>query len=565
MINANIYISKLVTEYLKSKSVKTVCIAPGSRNTPLVYTFASDNQFDKFVFWDERELAYFALGKCRFEKNPVVIITTSGTAVAELYPAIIEAFIERLPLIVMTADRPAFLRDTGANQTINQNNIFENHSRFSYDFELPDINSQYINNSISVLDNTFEVLTNNPGPVHLNFQFDKPLEPENEIDPLKHIEFKFKCLNENKKSPLNNYKTFDTGLLKNKNKILITCGPNQFINEELGNIIRIAEFLNAPVFADAASNLRKFNHPNIISNYVAFLQIPQLNIDPELIIHFGDAPTSNSTLIFFEKSKAVKVLMNKYGDIKDPSRTYSSVVNFSPGSFLEVIEDLNFCDSDYLSYIGNIDNKCSIIKKNLFLENKSFTEPVLVNNLMNEIPGNSSVVVGNSLSVRDFDLFLDKYEKQADIFTVRGASGIEGLISFAAGVANNSSHECFLVLGDISFLYGFNGLMLTRQLDIKLNIIVTNNSGCGIFESLPINKFQKIFTNYFKVPHNFDIKKLSESVDYKYSRIENLLDLFHLRNNLNKSRHNIYEIQTNSQTSQNFRNHYIDLIKKLSF
>lgn len=138
-INRNFFWSKILVEQLAQFGVSHVCISPGSRNTPLNIAFAEDKRFKKYIIVDERSSGFFALGIAKRTGNPVVIITTSGTAVAELYPSIIEAFQSRIPLIICTADRPKYLRNSGANQTINQPYIFKNHIRYSSDFELPSL------------------------------------------------------------------------------------------------------------------------------------------------------------------------------------------------------------------------------------------------------------------------------------------------------------------------------------------------------------------------------------------------------------------------------------------
>ena len=138
-INRNYFWADVFVNQLNVFGIKHVCISPGSRNTPLTLAFAKNKSFKKYIHVDERSSCFFALGLAKQTKKPIVVVTTSGTAVAELYPAIIEAYIQRIPLIICTADRPEYLRNTGANQTINQNNIFSNHIRNFVDFGLPSL------------------------------------------------------------------------------------------------------------------------------------------------------------------------------------------------------------------------------------------------------------------------------------------------------------------------------------------------------------------------------------------------------------------------------------------
>ncbi|MCS7054318.1 MAG: thiamine pyrophosphate-binding protein, partial [Ignavibacterium sp.] len=205
-INRNIYWSNLFLDFVCNLGLKYACISPGSRSTPLTYSFATNNRIKSFPIIDERSSAFFALGLSKYSRLPAIIITTSGTAVAETYPAIIEAYQSRTPLVICTADRPSRLRNTGANQTINQNNIFKNHIRFFFDIPTLDINKKNIKYFLNKIAEGFEIcLFRNVGPIHFNFQFDKPFEPNNYTDKIsiEIIDYSLKMLLEKIKS-LNN-------------------------------------------------------------------------------------------------------------------------------------------------------------------------------------------------------------------------------------------------------------------------------------------------------------------------------------------------------------------------
>ena len=184
-INRNYFWASLFVEQLARFDIKHVCISPGSRNTPLSLAFANNKKFKKYVHIDERSSGFFALGISKIIREPVVLVTTSGTAVAELYPAIIEAYYQRIPLIVCTADRPAYLRNTGANQTIKQDNIYRNHIRYFKDLGLPSLGNQRLKSFAEKIGKGIIISTKlNPGPIHFNFPFKKPLEPESFTDKI---------------------------------------------------------------------------------------------------------------------------------------------------------------------------------------------------------------------------------------------------------------------------------------------------------------------------------------------------------------------------------------------
>ncbi|NOX65267.1 MAG: 2-succinyl-5-enolpyruvyl-6-hydroxy-3-cyclohexene-1-carboxylic-acid synthase, partial [Chlorobi bacterium] len=183
-INRNIFWSELFISALERLGVRHACISPGSRSTPLTIAFQRSSKIKSYVHVDERSSGFFALGLANKTNKPVVIVTTSGTAVAELYPAIIEAYQQRVPLIVCTADRPPYLLNTGANQTINQIDIYHNHIHKYYSADLPGTNSKAFNHLLSITKDAFSESVKNNRPVHINFPFDKPFEPSSETDKI---------------------------------------------------------------------------------------------------------------------------------------------------------------------------------------------------------------------------------------------------------------------------------------------------------------------------------------------------------------------------------------------
>ena len=184
-INRNYIWSNILVDQLAECGVKYACISPGSRSTPLTYSISQNIKIKTFVQVDERSSGFFALGLAKKSNSPVIVITTSGTATAELYPAIIEAYQSRVPLIVCTADRPSYLRNTGANQTINQDNIYKNHIRFFYDTGLPDLTLKSIKKFKGLLIKAFDIANRtDKGPVHFNLPFEKPLEPDSFTDTI---------------------------------------------------------------------------------------------------------------------------------------------------------------------------------------------------------------------------------------------------------------------------------------------------------------------------------------------------------------------------------------------
>ena len=192
-VNRNNLWARIFIDQLAALGVQYACISPGSRSTPLTFTLSKNRKIKSFVHIDERSSAFFALGLAKATGKPVIIVTTSGTAVAELYPAIIEAYQQRVPLIICTADRPSELIGTGANQTINQHNIFKNHIRWFRDLGLPSISETGLYHLQKIAIKAYQIsLIEDRGPVHLNFPFRKPLEPFSYTDDVNKSILKIK-------------------------------------------------------------------------------------------------------------------------------------------------------------------------------------------------------------------------------------------------------------------------------------------------------------------------------------------------------------------------------------
>ena len=272
------HISKIITQI----GVKNICICPGSRNTPLTIAFSSNQKINCTSHIDERSAGYFGLGISKKNNIPTVVITTSGTAVANLFPSIIESNLSKTPLIIITADRPNYLVDKGENQTINQKNIYGKHVRNFNDMGLPSENLSLLQKKIeSSYQHSIGINGMPPGPVHINIPFDEPLVP-------KLINNYENTIKTNLK--IDTYKNELDSKKINFDNSLIICGEIPAY-ESLDSILKLSEHINAPILADPTSNLRYYKkHGNIISNYNFILD--KIKITPDTIIRFGRKPTS---------------------------------------------------------------------------------------------------------------------------------------------------------------------------------------------------------------------------------------------------------------------------------
>ncbi len=564
-VNRNILWCDVFTNRLSQLGVKDVCISAGSRSTPLTLSFNMNKNFSIYRFVDERSSAFFALGIAKKTKKPVAIVTTSGTAVAELYPAIIEAFYQRIPLIVCTADRPYYLKNIGANQTINQNNIYSNHIRFFSDAGLPEIKN--LNKIRKIAESAFIIANqSNRGPVHINFPFEKPFEPDSFTDSINESSVKKSFLN-TKLHLKRNIKLPDFDIivknLKNK-KGIILVGSNGFDKNFPTLLMKLSDKLNYPIIVDGASSLRFGKHvnKNIIDNFSTIVrsEIFKVNFQPDIILQFGAAPTSNVMLEYFKNSTAQKIIVNEFGDLLDPSRTAKNIIKINPTNFCnELLKRAtdNLQNKSWMNFLIHINEIIENDKKIFFSKNNFSFESKIIYELLNKLPGKSNVFVSNSLPIRDFDFFASKSKKGLKIYTNRGASGIDGINSTALAIAHKSTEPTFLITGDLAFFHDLNGLYASYKYQIPITIILINNNGGGIFESLPISNYKEHFEENFLMPLNINFKKIVETYNGIHKVIKNWKQFsLEIYNSLQNKKLNVLEIKTDAKKSKELRNNF---------
>ena len=567
-INRNTVWCDLFVDRLANAGVRYACISPGSRSTALTVAFASNKNITVFPIVDERSSSFFALGLAKKSKSPVAIVTTSGTAVAELYPAIIEAYYQRIPLIVCTADRPPILRNSGANQTINQQNIFANHIRYFFDAGLP--NLKKINAIKKIAEEAIQISCfNDKGPVHINFPFEKPFEPKSYTDKIDVTALAKIFSNSTQHFSFPNKSKTNFVSLANKfsktERGLILVGFSDY-SEEFGNdLVNFSKALGYPVYVDGASSLRFGNHSkeNFIDNLTAFVRAESFrkSFDPDLIVQFGSAPTANILFDYFKNSKAVKFLVNDFGDRNDPSLTAKNIVACNPSDFCQSIvsqiSPRKNVKSDWLNNFISFQKNSERFKKKIIGKSNFPFEGRIITELLNAIPNKSNLMISNSLPIRDVDFFASASSKQLKVFTNRGASGIDGINSTALGIAKISKEPTFLLVGDLAFFHDSNGLHSALKYKIPLTVILINNHGGGIFESLSIANYPEFFRNNFLTSLELDFSKLVKAYKGQFLRINNWIDLkIQFKTSTKRKALTVLEIQTDAKKSKRFRQKY---------
>ena len=512
MDNKNLIWSYQIANTFFSLGVKDICICPGSRNTPLVIAFSENKNLNCTSHIDERSAGYYALGIAKKNNRPSILISTSGTAVANFFPSVIESSLSKTPLIIITADRPNYLLNTGENQTINQHNIYGNYVREFLDIGLPNTNVELLKQKIT---DAYTLCINNiPGPIHLNVPFEEPLVTKL-INNTYYSGKKYDLSN-------NEIKDIKKTKIKNLKKSIIICGELH-PDENIDSILMLSEYLSAPILADPTSNIR-YNriHKNIISSYNLLLK--NIDINPNHIIRFGKKPTSKILCNLISESSNV-LLVDKH-----------ELFNDNPTEFIRANFD-HFKDYIIKSFNSIDDNPIlnTLIKSqekinshiNSFNIDKMMCEGILIKDILNYAHPNSNIFIGNSMAIREMDDLTLNMNKRINIYSNRGASGIDGLVSTSLGISSASqSKNNIAILGDLSFYYDMTSLAFASKLDISLKLFILNNNGGGIFKKLPISNLNyNQFEKYWITPPNLNLHDISKSFNIKYHEIKKLNDL----------------------------------------
>lgn len=581
-VNRNNLWTRIFIDQLAELGVQHACISPGSRSTPLTYILSKNKKIKSFIHFDERSSAFFALGLAKATEKPVLVVTTSGTAVAELYPAIIEAYQQRTPLIICTADRPAELIGTGANQTINQHNIFKNHIRWFRDLGLPSISDVGFHYLQKIAIKAYRISSaEDKGPVHLNFPFSKPLEPFSYTDKVgkKMVKLKPQRLSRKNFKPLyskldksNQFKRVVNDVIETGKGIII-AGPMEYDVKLVKKIKELSAVLKYPVFADGISQLRfnvSKNDQTIISNFNSILASEKFinNHNPKIIIQFGKTPTSLRLETFLEETDADRYLVNTYGDNHDPARNANSIFAIEPKFFCELLlshlKEQNFKrnKTNWLKDFIQAEEISDSIKTKIIDLGKFPNEPSSLREVIKQMPPGSNLMIGNSLPVRDLDHFNNLSSKRIKVYFNRGVSGIDGITSTALGIASKKK-PTFLITGDLSFLHDVNSLASAVKYSIPLTVIVINNNGGGIFESLPIANRVKHFEKFFVTPHNLDLGEIVKSFGITHQLITTRRGLQRqIKNSQSKNLPSVLEIKTDAVKSAELRKKIFNDVKK---
>ena len=473
VINESTKLARVIVRQILEAGVTDVVISPGSRNAPLSLAFfaASKRGLIKLhTRIDERTAAFFALGITKASGRPAPIVCTSGTAVANYHPAVLEASHTNLPLLVLTADRPAALRRTGANQTTEQARIFGKAVRYfadisggAYPMELP-FNSLH------------------SGPVHLNIQFEEPLVGDNNEDWLDDLKVNAPKVFGRKKAG-----TFFT---KSTRGVLVIGHDRAGL--ELNEVQDFAEKLGWPVIAEDP-----LSFPGALAHASIFLTSKTIaeDVAPDTVVVIGRTTLSRSINALVNSARKVIAIDPRMATV-DSDRAAAQKFTQLPAVEAPTV------DAEYAQKL----QKYSQRAQKLVLGISDWSEALVAREIAEALPNGTSLFISSSRPIRDIEGFAQP-RTGLETFANRGLAGIDGNISTALGVASQRS-STVAVLGDLGFLHDVTGLIHNE--DINLKIFVVNNNGGGIFSTLSQRGVEG-FEEVFGTPHNLDLIAIAKS------------------------------------------------------
>ena len=462
-----------------------------------------------------------SLGLAKKLGEAVGLVGTSGTAAANFLPAVLEAFYSRVPLVVLTADRPHEVREVGANQTIDQIRLYGEHVKWFFDLAEPHASPRLVRHARAVGARAAATAMAEPaGPVHLNCPFREPLIPD-----LSRRAAQAPVI-----SAAAGRRTASPELVQNVastlggRRGLIVCGPQP--DPELPPAVAdLAKRLEYPILADPLSGVRYGPHDQslVLDAYDAVLRGPIEWAAPEVIVRFGAVPTSKSLLQFLERHPSAQhLLVDGGGGWRDPTGLVTDIVHADPvrlsGDLVRALPE-PAASSGWAHAWLRADRAARRAIDDHLSELDELFEGKVFARLRTRLPDAATVYVGNSMPVRDLDAFLASSPCAWSVLGNRGVSGIDGVVSSAMGASAARRGPVILVIGDLSFYHDMNGLLAARRHDLDLLAILLNNDGGGIFSFLPQAEQPAYFEELFGTPHGLDFEPFVEGYGGRFVRV----------------------------------------------
>jgi 2-succinyl-5-enolpyruvyl-6-hydroxy-3-cyclohexene-1-carboxylate synthase len=495
--------------------LREACTSPGSRSTPLVLSLVADERIRSTSHIDERSGAFFALGLAKASGRPAALACTSGTAAANYAPAVIEAHEARVPLLVLTADRPPELRQLGAGQAIDQVKLYGSAAKWFVEVDAHDATPERLRWLRQLACRAYwTALDGRPGPVHLNFSLREPLVLDHPLDPEepggggreggRPWVTRPRALVDPSGAVLGGL----SDEIKARPRAVLVAGRAER-DPGLGEALAaFAERARIPLLADPMSGARRGSAA--IAHYDALLRDGAWAAEhaPELIIRVGDLPTSKPLRQWLHSlDGALQVALDPEGAWQDPAGAVATIVAADPRRTIEALSDRlpRRRDAGWLERFKRADHAATTAIAQV-LGAAGISEPRIAAELGARLPEAATLVTAASMPIRDVETFFPAREAPPRVLSNRGANGIDGTISTAFGVAAAARGPVIALLGDVALAHDVGGLLAAGRTRTKLTIVLLDNDGGGIFDFLPVARTEprRAYVEHVATPHGLD-------------------------------------------------------------
>ena len=561
--NVNQLWAYILTETLKRLGLTCAIICPGSRSTPLAIAFAQQApEIEAISILDERSAAFFALGQAKATGRPVVLVCTSGTAGANFYSAVIEASYSRVPLLILTTDRPPELRDCHSGQTVDQLRLYGNYPNWQTELALPCADLGMLAYLRQTVIHSWErAQTPTKGPVHLNIPFRDPLAPVPDGTDLSYLQSQFRpedffaavtnpCPLLDAQCPIpKEWKECDRGI------IIAGVAQPQQPQEYAKAIAHLSQTLKWPVLAEGLSPVRNYAelNPYLISTYDLILRNQQLakQLAPEMVIQVGEMPTSKELRTWIDATQPRRWIIDKSDQNLDPLHGRTTHLRISVEDIKAEERNLSF-SSEYLQQWCDAEAKVRLVVDQTMGKIDEIIESKAAWLISQILPPGTPLFIANSMPVRDVEYFWKPNNLGVRSHFNRGANGIDGTLSTALGIAHRQQSSVMLT-GDLALLHDTNGFLIRNKFVGHLTIVLINNNGGGIFEMLPIAKFEPPFEEFFGTPQDIDFGHLCATYNVQHELITSWQQLQQKLNPLPTTGIRVLELQTNRKADAKWR------------
>jgi 2-succinyl-5-enolpyruvyl-6-hydroxy-3-cyclohexene-1-carboxylate synthase len=514
--------------------MRAACTSPGSRCAPLVLTLAGEERLRCYSHIDERCAGFFALGLAKASGLPVAVTCTSGTAAAELAPAAIEAFQARVPLLLLTADRPPELRENGAGQAIDQLKLFGDAAKWFFEVGTHDASPERLRWMRTLACRAYSTaLEGRPGVVHLNFPLREPLVIDGELpaDPTGRLGGRPYVRRLPTVAGAGAGRGRETQqvkrLMAQAKRGVVVAGRHERSTPLGEAAAAFCEAAGWPLLADPLSGARRGTAA--IAHYDALLRDDAFaaRVVPDLVIRVGDLPVSKPLRTWLAGLGEIpQVALDPEGAWQDPASILAESLALEPaGALAELTAPQPAADTDWLAGWRAADERAAETILGALGPHEGLSEPAIAAELGTLLPTTATLFVASSMPVREIETFWPAREDPPRVLCNRGANGIDGIVSSAFGAAASADGPVVLLIGDVALAHDIGGLLAAGRLELKLTIVLVDNGGGGIFDFLPISHApmaaeREIYARHIATPTGLDFERAAALYGLAHERVE---------------------------------------------